>query len=55
MKNENKADEMVDILSYLHQYVPMKVDTKIIIVPDTDSSETVLSEHLHHLLIVVIS
>ena len=30
MKNENKTDEMVDILSHLHQYVPMRIETKVI-------------------------
>ena len=48
-KSENKTDEMVDILSHLHQYVPMKVETKIINVPDTDDSEEMQSENIHHL------
>ena len=51
MKNENKTDEMVDILSHLHQYVPMRIETKVINVPDTEVSEELQSENLHHLLI----
>ena len=28
MKNENKEDDMVEIMSYLHQYVPCIKNTK---------------------------
>ena len=28
MKNENKEDDMVEIMSYLHQYVPCIQSTK---------------------------
>lgn len=51
MKNENKTDDMVDILSHLHQYVPMIASTKIVNVSGTGVSEEVPSERLHHLLI----
>ena len=51
MKNENKTDEMVDIRSHLHQYVPMRIETKVINVPDTEVSEELQSENLHHLII----
>ena len=51
MKNENKMDEMVDILAYLHQYVPMKTSNQVISVPGTEESEVIESEDLHHILI----
>ena len=51
MKNENKVDEMVDILTHLHQYVPTKTDVKTINVPGTGDTEVVQSQSLHHLLI----
>lgn len=51
MKNENKTDEMVDILSHLHQYVPMVTSTNVINVPQSREAEVVTSEQLHHLLI----
>ena len=34
LKDENKLDEMVDILHELHRYVPAKSETKEIPVPD---------------------
>ena len=51
MKNENKTDEMVQILSQLHQYVPMKRETMAMRVPCTGDMEEVCSESLHHLLV----
>ena len=44
-------DEMVDILAYLHQYVPMKTSNQVISVPGTEESEVIESEDLHRLLI----
>ena len=51
MKNENKTDEMVQILSQLHQYVPMKREKMAMHVPCTGDIEEVYSESLHHLLV----
>lgn len=48
MKNENRMDEMVDILTHLHQYVPM---TNVISVRGTGDTEVVQTEILHRLLI----
>ena len=30
MKNENKMDDMVDILTHMHQYVPLHAVTKTV-------------------------
>ena len=43
LKNENKGDEMVDIMSNLHQYVPAAEYTTSVTVPGTE--ETVLLQH----------
>lgn len=51
MKNENKTDDMVDILSHLHQYVPMAAETKKMKVPGTDVVEEIQAENLHYLVI----
>ena len=51
MKNENKMDEMVDILTHLHQYVPQKELTRSVEVPGQGHPETIKSEALHYLLI----
>ena len=48
---KNITDDMVGILSHLHQYVPMITSTKNVNVPGTGISEEVASETLHHLLI----
>ena len=34
LKDENKLDEMVDILHELHRYVPAKSETKKVPIPD---------------------
>ena len=43
MKNENKTDKMVSILSQMHQYVPTKSERKTIHVLCTGYTEVVLS------------
>ena len=35
-KNENRGEEMVDILSTLHSYVPMLESTRTVVVPSLD-------------------
>lgn len=50
MKNENQLDQMVDILTILHQYVPLH---KIQLTPtktDTQVDETATTELLHKVL-----
>ena len=37
-KNENKLDEMVDILSHLHQYVPAKESVREVFTQGTNGS-----------------
>ena len=49
MKNENKIDEMVDILTDLHQYIPMTTYTKTVDVPGTGDTEIIKLDSLHHL------
>ena len=51
MKNENKTDDMVDILTHLHQYVPMVSSLNEVHVPNSGACEHIPSEALHHLLI----
>ncbi len=54
MKNENKLDEMVDILAALHMYVPLhEIPSTTVTVTGTqeDSDEPVTIELLHKLLI----
>ena len=51
MKNENKTDDMVDILSHLHQYVPMTIGTKKMKVSGTDDVEEIQAENLHYFVI----
>ena len=51
MKNENKTDEMVDVLSFLHQYVPMQSEIGMVQVPEMEHSEEIRIERLHHTLI----
>ena len=51
MKNENKMDDMVDILTHMHQYVPSHAATKTVQVPGTEYPENVQLERLHHILI----
>lgn len=50
LKNENKGSDMVDILTHLHQYVPVREFTKEVFIPSMDEAvtkqETVLSKIL---------
>ena len=48
MKNENKTDEMVDILSFLHQCVPMQSEKKMVRVPKTDKIDEIQVESSLH-------
>lgn len=51
MKNENKVDEMVDILSALHQYVPMKECTATVNLPEMENATEVKVQNMHVLLL----
>lgn len=51
MKNENKVDEMVDILSVLHQYVPMKECTAAVDIPEMEDATEVKVQSMHTLLL----
>ena len=51
MKNENKSDEMVDILSRLHNYIPVISENLTVHVPVVDETEIIRSESLHFLLL----
>ena len=42
---------MVDILTHLHQYVPMIGSLSVVQVPTTNNYEKSVTETLHHLLI----
>ena len=36
LKNENVGAEMIEIMSHLHQYVPMKPSTNMVYIPTTN-------------------
>jgi hypothetical protein len=50
MKNENRTDDMVEILSYLHQYVPMQSEMTVVNVPEIEEREEIQFESLHHMV-----
>ena len=50
LKNENKGDEMVEILSQMHQYVPAVQYTKSVRVPITGEEVQVSQASLHQIL-----
>ena len=50
LKNENKGDDMVEIMSYLHQYVPVVKGTKSVHVPITGEEVQVPQASLHQIL-----
>ena len=51
MWNENKTDEMVSILTHLHQYVPKRSEESAVYVESTGDTEVVLIESLFPLLV----
>ena len=51
MKNENKVDEMVSIMSTLHQHLPMRQLSGSVAVPGSSDLETVDVELLHKTLL----
>lgn len=50
LKDENKLDEMVDILHELHRYVPAKSETKEVPVPDSTEVRPLSEIAFHRLL-----
>ena len=50
MRNENKVDEMVDILGSAHQYVPTKEATFTVEIPEVGATETKV-ENMHVILL----
>ena len=40
LKNENKGSEMIEILTHLHQYVPLKEFTKEMFIPSIEKVVT---------------
>ena len=49
--NENKSSEMVDIMSHLHQYVPMSQSHQDVAIPGTSQTVTVAKASVHQILI----
>ena len=49
-KNENKGDEMVDIMAHLHQYVPAVEYTKDFMIPGTSVVATLKQASMHSIL-----
>ena len=50
LKDENKLDEVVDILHELHRYVPTKSETKEVPVPDSTEVRSLSEIAFHRLL-----
>lgn len=50
MKNENKLEEMVDILQELQKFVPSKSETKDVQVPNTNEVRSLSEIAFHRLL-----
>ena len=50
LKNQNKGEEMVDIMSDLHQYVPAVEYTTSVTVPVT--GKTMLLQHAFHKIFI---
>lgn len=50
LKNENKTDDMVDIMSHLHQYVPAVEYTRQCFIPTTDETVEVPQVKFHGVL-----
>ena len=50
-KNENKSSEMVEILTHLHQYVPIQEYTETTMVPETDESVDVSKAFVHSIFL----
>ncbi len=49
LKNENKAVDMVDIVTHLHQYIPVYEYSKTFQVPGTGDEVEVLDASLHRI------
>lgn len=49
-KNENKGDDMVDIMSHIQQYVPAVQYTKSIFLPETSEAVEVRHARYHKIL-----
>lgn len=50
LKNENRGDDMVEILSHMHRYVPVVQYTKSVRVPITGEEVQVSQASLHQIL-----
>lgn len=50
LKNENKGDDMVDIMSHLHQYVPAVEYTNKVFIPSTGEIVEVQHAAYHKVL-----
>ena len=51
LKNENKVDEMVDVITHLHDYVPTVTKTGNVMVPGCEQPKSVLLQNFHHILL----
>lgn len=50
LKDENKLEEMVDIMKHHHDYVPMKEQEFRVDVPESDEHENIKTETMHKIL-----
>ena len=51
MKNDNRGDDMVDIMAHLHQYVPVLEYSESVCVPNSDESVDMLKAVFHNIFI----
>ena len=51
MKNENKKDDMVDIMTHLHQYVPTLKYSEHVPIPNSEESINVQKAVFHNIFI----
>lgn len=51
LKNENKLEEMVEIMHSLHKYVPTTTITHTYAVPSTQETVDAVVDEFHHLMI----
>ena len=50
LRDENKLEEMVDVLVNLQQYVPLTIHSKEVEVPSTEETMSMQEAHIHQIL-----
>ena len=50
LKNENKSSEMIEILTHLHQYIPIIEYAREVFIPSLNQSVNIKMEQVHPIL-----